>query len=355
MTSAMSLLRTILVFWVATIWLSGCDRSAETETSAGTRDTTGAAKATSGGSQGITDRSEERRRDADAKLVDIKRRLAAAQRYTPEVVDSLRRLHREAPDDRSTIELLTTAYVKRQDWNALVDLLQSKPAADRSANEQIQLAKILVKAHRYDEAFKLSQPFAQQPGDAPNVDATWLAAYSAFHMGQLSQAAEILDANMERLIAAGRLDAYVVRALIHFRNGELPQAESLLTTVIEHQPSHAAAHDALGRVLVAAGDKERSTFHIGRASEIRDQLTRKEQKALRLSAMSQALKANWDSKDYAECDRLIAAMLPMANRKQQSQLYQYIAAMRAAQGREQEAREALATANQLLSVGEPSP
>jgi tetratricopeptide (TPR) repeat protein len=154
------------------------------------------------------------------------------------------------------------------------------------------------------------------------------------------------------MIAAGRLNAYVIRALIHFQQGELPKAEALLTVLLEKDPSHVQAHHTLGRVLVAAGDVEGGHRHLDQATELRNQLTRKEQQGLRLSAMSQALRAAWQRKDYDACDRFITEMLVEANPQQQSQLYQQLAALRTAQGRQQEAREALEKAKQL-SVSTP--
>ena len=241
-------------------------------------------------------------------------------------MDALRTLHGAAPQHVPTFELLTSAYVQREDWNSLVELLQAKPAQQRSDAEQLQLAKILIKAQRFAEAYELSNAVLQKAGPQAEEETAWLAAYAAFHTGHPTRAAEILDAHFESMIAAGRLDAYVVRALIHFQEGEFKQAESLLTTLLDKNASHAPAHDALGRVLVASGDVERGRYHIERASELRDQLTQTEQRSFRLSAMSQSLKAAWGRKDYDTCDRLISAMLEDASPQQQVKLYQNLAA-----------------------------
>jgi tetratricopeptide (TPR) repeat protein len=235
----------------------------------------------------------------------------------------------------------------------LAKLLQSRPAEERTEAERLQLATILVKAQRFHEAFTLAEPSLQPSGRASHGDAAWLAAFSAFHAGNLARAADIVDANFDDLIGAGHADAYVIRALVHFNGGELAEAEKLLTTLLEKEESHASAHDVLGRVLVAAGDADRGNRHIQRATELRDQLTQAEQKALRLSAISRALVAAWERKDYEACDEFIGEMLPLANRQQQFQLYRQLAALRAAQGREQEAREALAKAKQLSASEEP--
>ncbi len=342
--------------FVTTILLSGCERAINTNPATYSSPKAGeaheSAKEYPSAAQQKAQRTQSQQRHADQKLAEIKRRLAENKRFTPEIVESLQRLRSEAPDHDPTLELLTSAYITREDWNALAELLRTKPSGERTLTEQLQLAKVLVKAQQFREAFELSSAVLQAADAGTNAEAAWIAAYSAFHLGD-SRAADILDANFERLIAAGRFDAYVVRALIHFKEGELSEAEALLTTLLEQHPSHAPGHDALGRVLVAAGDTDRGNRHLQRATDLRNQLTRNERTGLRLSAMSQALRTAWQQQDYDACDRFITQMLVDANTKQQSQLYQQLAALRAAQGREQEAREALAKAKQLAASSKP--
>jgi hypothetical protein len=286
----------------------------------------------------------------DARLNEIKRQLAQSQRFTPELFESLQRLHLDAPQHDPTTQLLVKAHLQRQDWNALADLLNSIPAENRTSRDAQQLAAILVRAQRYEEAVALVEPMVDDTGRSTHLDAAWLAAFSAYHTGNLARAGTILDANFEELIAAGKLDAYVIRALVHFEFGELAQAETLLTTLVTSNDSHAAGHDALGRVLVARGDVEPGKRHIERASELRHQITGAihwRARCVRLAAMSQALDAAWNREDYDTCDRFIAEMLPQVSRDQQIVLYQYLAAVRRAQGRQEEAREAQLQSEQL--------
>ncbi len=334
---------------VTAICVAGCNRTGNTDNAS----RSAAAKHNTSDKSGRSDNQIQR---ADARLAEIKRRLSSTKRFTPEIVDALCVLQQEAPQHLPTFELLTSAYVTRQDWNALAELLQTKPETQQSESEQLQLAKILIKAQRFGEAFKLSNAIvedAEDTGQAADAEAAWLAAFAAFNLGDVSRAAKILDANFQTVVAAGHADAYVVRALIHFRQGELSAAEALLTKLLQQDPNHAPAHDALGRVLVAAGDVERGSLHIQRASEIRDQLTQEEKKSRRLAAMSQSLTTAWKRKDYDSCDRLITEMLGDANPQQQVKLYQNLAALRAAQGRQQEAIEAMANAQQLSTIEPP--
>ncbi len=331
---------------VATICITGCGGSGKTapDSNSSSAQTLATAKADGVGSQN---------RRAESRLAEIKSRLSSTKRFTPDIVEALCMLQREAPQHVPTFNLLTSAYVTRQDWNALAELLQAKPESQRTPMEQLQLAKILIKAQRFDDAFELSNAIVEnlgKTGQPTNAEASWFAAYAAFHSGDLPRAAEILDADFNTLIAAGHLDAYVVRAMIHFRRGELAEAESLLTTLLQKDASHAPAHDALGRVLVAAGDVERGRRHIQRASEFRDQVTQAEQRSLRLAAMSQSLSGAWNRQEYDACDRLITDMLGDADPQQQVKLYQNLAALRAAQGRQREALEAAEKAKQLSTV-----
>lgn len=325
---------------LATVLLTGCERSSTTD-----RDGTSSA-----GRMATADSARhEEPVQADLKFAEIKRRVPPAGRIAPDVVEALMRLHREAPNHGPTRNLLIAAFIQREDWNSLADLLREKPVAERTQTEQLELAKILIKAQHFAEGFELADGVVVETGPKTNPEAAWLAAYAAFNLGKLSKAAEILDANFEALTAAGRNDAYVIRALVYFRQGQLKEAESLLTTLLETNPSHAAGHDALGRVLVAAGDAQRGNEHMRRASELRDQVTRTEQRGLRLAAMSQSLSTAWARKDYDTCDRLITQMLEHASPEQRIRLYQNRAAIRAAQGRRQEAAEALEKARQLSS------
>lgn len=283
----------------------------------------------------------------DARLNEIKRQLAQSQRFTPELFESLQRLHLDAPQHDATTRLLIKAYLQRQDWNALADLLNSKLPEKRSARDVQQLAAILVRAQRFEEAYALVDPMVNEAGQSTHLDVAWVAAFSAFHTGNLARVGTILDANFEELIAAGKLDAYVIRALVHFELNELAQAESLLTTLVNKNDSHTSGHNALGRVLAARGDVERGKQHIERANELRLQVTMAEQKALRLAAMSKALDEAWNRKDYDTCDRFITEMLPQVSPNHQVVLYQYLAAVRLAQGRPEEASEAQHKADQL--------
>jgi hypothetical protein len=328
----------VSLFVASTIMLLGCQRSSDPDPAPQRSDPKL--------SQPSASLNSER---WDARLNGIKLQLAESQRFTPELFESLQQLHEDAPQHDPTTRLLVNAYLQRQDWNALAGLLNSKPPDQRSAREVQQLATILVRAQRFEEAYALVDPMVDAAGQSANLDVSWLAAFSAFHTGNLARVATILDANFEELIAAGKLDAYVIRALVHFEFDELVQAESLLTTLVNKNDSHAPGHDALGRVLVARGDVERGKQHIGRANELRLQVTTAEQKALRLAAMAKALDDAWNRKDYDTCDRFIAEMLPQVSRDQQVVLYQYLAAVRLAQGRQEEAREAQHQATQLSS------
>ncbi len=346
----------IASLFVATLLPTGCDRSKQTDLSknlSAKAETAASDSARSTRAHEHLERPADRRKLADEKLAAVKQRLAVTKKFTPEIVDSLQRLRSEAPQHRPTLDLLTSAYVKLEDWNALADLLQTNPSGNQTTKEQLQLAKVLVKAQRFREAFDLSSQVMQMADPPTEVESAWVAAYSAFHAGNPSQAAAIFDANFARLIENGRLNAYVIRALIHFQEGELPEAEALLRTLLEKDPSRIQANHALGRVLVASGDVDGGRQYMERATELRDQLTRKEQQGLRLSAMSQSLRAAWERKDFDACERFITGMLAEANTQQQSQLYQQLAALRAAQGRQQEAMEAFEKAKQLSEGMQP--
>ena len=116
---------------------------------------------------------------ADTKLLLLSRKLGNQRRFTANMVAEIEFLHGEYPHHAGTTRLLEKAYVTRQEWNALVGLLKEKSKHERSAQDQLDLAKILTKAKRFNEAADVADSLLREnPAD---IEAAWIAAFTAFH------------------------------------------------------------------------------------------------------------------------------------------------------------------------------
>ena len=281
-----------------------------------------------------------------ARFQPIRDRIAKTKQLTSEDVATLEALARQAPGYAPISNLLGQVYVQREDWNGLASLMLAQPRDRWDEAHRIQMANVLIRAQRFREALDAVQPIVDD-AKMPNTEAAWNAGYAAFHLGELTTARQILAANLDQLVAADHLDAYLLIADIDFRDGKLPEAATMLGSLLERNDQHAPGHDLLGRILSVQGNSDEARRHIEQAAAIRAENTESEQKALRLAAASQALNAAFERKDYEACEAYIREMLPQVNRQQQSELWKYVAAIRRAQGRPEEAQKALQRAAQL--------
>ena len=275
---------------------------------------------------------------ADQQLTGIQASLKAKGLNSTDLA-SLERLHAQSPSHEGAILLLTKLYVERKDWNGLTELLESLPDERRSGAYSIECAGVLAMGHRYAEAFEIINPMVQDDGACSSLDAAWLCAHSGFHAGEMARAQSVLDVHLPEFIKAGRLDALAMRGLIDFRYGRFESAIDYLEQLLEKDPEHTAGHNALGRVLVAAGELERGKQHLDRAGLLRRQFKQREKQTLRLAAISKLLQAAWELRDYASCEQYINELLPHVDDKKRQLLYERLATLYDAQGREPEAEE----------------
>ena len=290
--------------------------------------------------------SDEPPADVLARFQPIRNRLQKTQQLNSEDVATLEELARQAPRYAPISNLLARIYVQREDWNGLATLMKAQPPEQWNEAHRIQLANVMIRAQRFREAYETVQPLVTATGET-DAEAAWNAGYAAFHLGELATAQEVLSTHLDAIVAADHLDAYLLLADIQFRDGNLDQATKLLTSLLERDEFHAPGHDLLGRILSVGGNNEEAQRHIREAAAIRAKNTEAQQRALRLAAASQALNAAWERKDYKACEAFIREMLPQVNRQQQTELWKYVAAIRRAQGRPEEAERALKKAAQL--------
>jgi tetratricopeptide (TPR) repeat protein len=260
-------------------------------------------------------------------------------------LQSLRALRAHQPEDEAVTALFKTALLEREDWNNLVALLYDPAEQDRGLDRSLELASVLVRAQRLPEAAAVLAQQAQVTPDHPRL--IWLSAYTAFHRGRHDEAAGFLDGQLEVLVAAGIDDALLLRGTVALHRGDPELGEQLFERFVTARPDHPAAHNALGQALSKRGDDVRAQEHFDRARDLHADASRGEAGQARLSAQASALNDAFARRDFAVCEQLLAAMIPVADPALQADLYRLEAQVHQSQGHSDLADEALRKAARL--------
>lgn|GEM_PF-6262425 len=282
-------------------------------------------------------------------LDDVRVQFAADGHFDEQSLASLRRFHALLPRDQAGADLLKTALIERQDWNSLVALLAEPTGGVESPEQRLErsilLASVLLRAQRLPEA---AEVVARQRERSPeHLRLIWLQAYTAFHRGQLDQAATLFDQHLDALAQAGLAEALLLSGTLALQRAEPERARGALERFVAAQPEHAAGHNALGRALAMLGDEGGAQQHLERARALHAGSSRAESAQALLSAQASALNAAFARADYAQAERLLEAMLPTADPRLQAELYRMAARVQQAQGHAEQADEALRLAAQL--------
>lgn len=286
---------------------------------------------------------------ARASLDEAKAQMDQLQLCPPACLDTLEKLHGRYSADTEVVELLRTVYRQRKDWDALVRLEEERPEAERSQQDRARLALWYFQKGRYREAGALLEPLvAARPADAGFAR---LAGLTRFQMGDYEQAVPRLETALAGLAGAEGAEVATARALIHFRKGELAQAEQVLERALRMEPEYVPAHSALVRVLTAKGDARGARAHLERSTALRSRNAAQESRALRLSALSQTASQAVQERRWDDADRVVQQMLPEADRALQVRLYRYLGDVRKAAGRAAAAEEAFRKAEELSRAG----
>ena len=260
-------------------------------------------------------------------------------------LEALRALHARRPTDTEVRGLLEAALFQRDDWDALASVMLATPDAERDAQRTSQLVLILVRAQRLDEA---AEVVAQQLATAPDhPQLRWMQAYTAFLLGQMDEAATLLDTHEETLVTAGIADALLLQGTVALQRGDAAGARAALERFVAARPAHPAGHSALGRALAMLGDEVAAREALDRARALHATSSERETLQLRLSAQATALNEAFAQQEYARAEALIAEMLPVADAALAAGLHRMTARLHQEQGRPAQADEALQRAMQL--------
>ena len=287
---------------------------------------------------------------ARASLDETKTRMDQLQLCPPPCLDTLEKLHARYSEDGEVVELLRTVYRQRKDWEALIRLEEERPEAQRSPEDRARLALWFFHKGRFRDASALLEPLvAERPGD---LGFARLAGLSLFQLKDHARAVPRLDAALAGLAGTEGAEVATTRALIHFHEGELEQAEKTLGRALRMDPEYVPAHSALVRVLTAKGDARGARAHRERSAALRARNNAEEGRAIRLSALSQAASQAVQERRWDDAERIVVQrMLPEADRKLQARLYRFLGDVRKAAGRGAAAEEAFRKSDEIARGG----
>jgi tetratricopeptide (TPR) repeat protein len=271
----------------------------------------------------------------------------------PSGLETLERLHKRHPERTDIASLLRKAYGQRNDWKALIQLVSERPPPQRNGQDWRDLATWLLIDGQYQAAAEILEHLVAAN---PNLaDVVGLLGRALFYRGEYARAAPLLEKAMKELSGLDRAEASTLRALIHWYGRELPQAEALLRATTREEPDYDPASNALGRVLAAKGQTQEAREWFDRATQIRDKRAAEKRRRLALSSQSQEASRAFQEGRYDDCERLLAAMLPLSDPAQKIRIYRYLAEVRKAAGRPGDAQAAVREAEKLEREKAPQP
>ncbi|MEO8084019.1 MAG: prolyl oligopeptidase family serine peptidase [Ardenticatenales bacterium] len=281
-----------------------------------------------------------------ASLTALQGTMASAHKASDEQLATLRALHAAHPSSADVSSVLQAALVAREDWTGLAAVLTARPSL--TAPERATLAKVYIKLGRWADAAAIARPLSDAAPTDP--DAAYAAALPLARLGQLDDAAAVLDRAHDAIVNARSADALTLRGMIHLDAREADQAAAVLEQAAALNPDYFPAYNALGRARMALGDDAGAKAAYDQVAAIHTRDDAVTAQRLRLSARATALKAAWDAGDYATARTTIEAMLPEADAADAStrrDLWQFAAAIYEALGEDDKAAAAQAEAGKV--------
>jgi len=282
------------------------------------------------------------------RVDEIRRKFVAGGNLTPEEGDLLMTLAERYPHERELNDLLDRVLVRREDWNALIRLRSRTPAGERTAAQRRDLAKLFVKAQRFDEAAVILDALVREYPD--DIELLWLSGYAGYYRGDYAGAIETFETNRARLLPAGHEQSLLLAGLSHFQLDHLDEAIAMLREYTRLEPDDASGLNGLARALVAVGRDEEAEPLFARMNEIHRRHNETERRQSWLANRVRALNDALAEKRSADSEAIIQEILPVADAELQARLLKILADIYTATGREDEARDARARAASLTSA-----
>ncbi|MFZ1702672.1 MAG: hypothetical protein WBO10_13595 [Pyrinomonadaceae bacterium] len=276
---------------------------------------------------------------AMAELQAINRDLQTQQLITPENFDKLKALRAKYPDSKDIEKTFVAALADREDWELIEELLTSKTSTGRDRDDNVLLAKVLVKRAKYAEG--LDQLRQLGTADSNDVELRSISAFANFNLGKLNEAEGDLDAVWDAVIAQKRIAEINLKGMIQFRNGQYDQAVATFEKSLAFAPTDPATNNMMSRTYAAMGNAELADKYRLLGESSRDKSTLDETNKLRFVSLGKKLQAAWTAKRYSEVIDLAGQMLPLAAPANRVPILQYLAESHKALGNQAAADAAM--------------
>lgn len=260
-------------------------------------------------------------------------------------IDSLNKIREKYPQNPNVRLLMQSALIKREDWQAAADFINQIPENERTEDEKKNLAKILVKLGRYEEALETVTPLLTK--NVENIELISLSSNALMNLGRYEEAGNRLDKVWNELLNQKKADEVTMRGMIWFYQKNYDKAIETLNKAVELNPESVAAYNSLARVYAAQGKAEKAEEFTKNVQSVFDKMTADSQKKAKFVADAKNLEEAFKNKRYEEAVNLAKTMLPAAETENKFVLYQFLANSYQALGKAKEAQDALVEAEKL--------
>lgn len=191
------------------------------------------------------------------------------QRCAPEAIGELQAVNQAYPDAAAPFAALRTTLEACQRWEPLAALLASRPAAARTQQETVDLARLyIIYLQRFAEGEALIRPLVLANPD--NVDYVALLTSALFYQRRVAEAAPHVDRIWDAIVANGLADVMAMRAMAYHEAGQSERARRILEQAQGVQPQNVFVLTSLGQVAAALGDATAAETAAAGAQAARD-------------------------------------------------------------------------------------
>jgi predicted Zn-dependent protease len=282
---------------------------------------------------------------ASSVLAEINKAIRVSRAISPDNLRTLQELRDRYPNSAIVRQAYQDALIVREDWPSLESFLLSTPAADRTREDAVLLAKVYTKTGKYADAAEVLEPLAA--GNTNDLEINGLLGLSYFHLDRTAEAGAAFDKVWDRIVAEKRIDEMTMRGLVYLREKNLPKALEILTASYAIKQDHIATNNALSRVYARLGDTDKAEAFRALTVKGQDKAVAEQYRASQTVTRIVELERAWKEKDYSRVLQHARQMVPSSQPNQRAVLYQYIYEASKALGDEPGAQQARAEIQKL--------
>ena len=301
------------------------------------------------GEEGPAEPTLSLEQDADAMRVVQKVREAVASGTRPDnqAIQRLKEVARRHTGEPLVEETLMTVLPALEDWEGIAAYYEGK--AELTDDERKLLTRVYIRQADYGSARDLILPVAERlPQD---VEANALAGRALYFFSEGEASALHYDRVWSSILEERRVEDICFRALTELDRGEPEKARERIEGALALDPSSAAVHNALSRVLTVLGEHELAAEHSDRASELQREHAERTANQMRVAAQVFEINLALQAGDVDGCRVRIHRLLPEADEQLRQQLFGFLEALYRRAGREAELETVLREARAIVSEG----